>query len=126
MTNYYISNYLILRREQIFEGRVNIKAKININKKELIAYCEKSGIKSLSLFGSVLREDFNSESDIDILVQFEEGKVPGLIGFVRIQNELSEFFEGYPVDMVTLKALRGQNRKKEILESSEVFYAKAS
>ena len=105
---------------------MSTKTKVKINKQELVSYCKQLGIKNLSLFGSVLRDDFRPESDIDILVEFEEGKTPGLIAFVRIQNELSKFFEGHPIDMVTVKALRGHNRKKEILDSAEVFYAKAS
>ena len=105
---------------------MSTKTKVKINKKQLVSYCKQLGIKNLSLFGSVLRDDFRPESDIDILVEFEEGKTPGLIAFVQIQNELSKFFEGHPIDMVTVKALRGQNRKKEILDSAEVFYAKAS
>jgi predicted nucleotidyltransferase len=65
-----------------------MKAKIDIPKKELEELCKRHHIKSLALFGSVLRNDFTPESDIDVLVEFEPGYTPGF-AFFDIQAELS-------------------------------------
>ena len=78
----------------------------------------------MSLFGSVLRDDFDLESDIDVLVEFEPGGVPG-IQFVSMASELSQLL-GRPVDVLTRSAVeRSPNhiRRKGILESAEVIYA---
>lgn len=78
----------------------------------------------MSLFGSVLRDDFRSDSDIDVLISFKQGKVPGL-QFVTMASELEQLF-GKPVDVLTRAAVeRSRNyiRKKEILDSAEVVYA---
>ncbi|MHC4215665.1 MAG: nucleotidyltransferase family protein, partial [Planctomycetota bacterium] len=56
------------------------KARIKIPGEEIAKFCKRNHIRKLSLFGSVLRDDFKSDSDIDFLVEFEDGKVPGLIG----------------------------------------------
>jgi len=55
-------------------------------------FCERSRIKGLSLFGSVLRDDFTPESDVDVLVEFAENAGPGLFGLERMQRELSQLF----------------------------------
>lgn len=100
--------------------------RISMNKDGLTEYCLKNGIKKLALFGSVLRNDFGPESDIDILVEFEPGHVPDLFTFVRMQDEMSAFFSNRRIDLVTYKALRGENRKAEILKTAEVFYESAA
>ena len=62
-------------------------------------FCRHHHIRKLALFGSVLRDDFDMESDIDILVEFEEGHIPGF-DFFQIQEELSDLL-GRPVDLNT-------------------------
>lgn len=99
--------------------------KIQINREKLAEFCGKNAIKKLSVFGSVLRDDFSSQSDIDVLVEFEQGQVPGLIKFVQIAESLSEFFGNRKIDLVTYKALR-QNRRTEILKTAEVQYDRAA
>ncbi len=69
---------------------------IKISLSEIEDFCDRNYIKKLSLFGSVLRKDFNSKSDIDVLVEFEKGKTPGLV-IVDLQDELSEMI-GRKVD----------------------------
>ena len=61
---------------------------IDIPKDKLEEFCKKYHIRKLSLFGSVLRDDFSTESDVDFLVEFEEGKTQGF-GIVRMERELS-------------------------------------
>lgn len=62
-------------------------------------FCRRHHVRSFALFGSVLRDDFGPESDIDVLVEFDPGKTPGL-GFFGMQDELSEHF-GRRVDLNT-------------------------
>ena len=87
-------------------------------------FCQRWQVAELSVFGSVLRDDFNRESDIDVLVEFEPGCVPG-IQFVSMASELSHLL-GRPVDVLTRSAVeRSPNyiRRRRILESAEVIYA---
>lgn len=63
-------------------------------------FCRRHHVRRLSLFGSVLREDFGEESDIDVLVEFEPGHVPGLIRLAGMEIELGEIL-GRKVDLLT-------------------------
>ena len=88
----------------------------------LTAYCRKNGIKRLSLFGSAARGDFEpGRSDVDLLVEYAEGKHPGLDHF-RIADELGELF-GAKVDLNT-PAMLGRFAGK-IADDSECLYAEA-
>ncbi len=92
-----------------------------VPKDQLAEFCRRHHILKLALFGSVLREDFRPDSDIDVLVEFEPGHVPGF-GFIRLQDELSSLFGGRSVDLVTPKFLNRRIRD-EVLKSTEVQYA---
>jgi predicted nucleotidyltransferase len=92
------------------------KARIKIPGEEIAKFCK------ISLFGSVLRDDFKSDSDIDFLVEFEDGKVPGLIGLSRMERELSEMLGGRKVDLRTPQDLSIYFRQ-EVVETAEVQYA---
>jgi predicted nucleotidyltransferase len=72
---------------------------IKVPTKELAEFCRKHAIRKLAFFGSVLREDFTPESDIDVLVEFEPGHTPGL-KFFAMQDELSQIL-GHKVDLNT-------------------------
>jgi hypothetical protein len=88
---------------------------------ELSEFCRRHHIRKLSLFGSVLRDDFGPRSDVDVLVEFDAGQTPGF-DFVRIQMELSELLGGRRVDLVTPRALSPFLRER-ILLSAETRYA---
>ena len=75
-----------------------------------------------SLFGSILREDFRSDSDVDVLVTFAPEAQVSLFDLVQMQIELESLF-GRPVDVVEKDALRNPFRKREILSTAEVVYA---
>ena len=92
---------------------------ISIPKKELPAFCRRHHIRRLALFGSVLRDDFGPDSDVDVLVEFEPGHTPGL-AFFAIQRELSELF-GRNVDLNTPGCLSRYFRD-EVLAEAEVEY----
>jgi predicted nucleotidyltransferase len=68
---------------------------------QLAEFCRERGIRWLALFGSALRPDFGPDSDIDVLVEFEPGRVPGLFGMARLERELSGLFDGRAVDLRT-------------------------
>ena len=73
--------------------------KISISKSELAAFCQTHGIRKFAIFGSALGEDFRAESDIDILVEFESGRIPGLLGVASMESKLSALFGGQKVDL---------------------------
>ncbi len=101
-----------------------MNSEVSVPKDALAAFCRERGVKRLSVFGSALREDFGPDSDVDVLVEFEEGRTPGLFGFSAMESELSAMFGRY-VDLVTraeLEDSRNYIRRKAILASTEVIY----
>jgi predicted nucleotidyltransferase len=96
-----------------------MKARIEIPKEALDDFCRRNHIRRLAFFGSVLRDDFTPESDVDVLVEFEPGHVPGL-AFITMQDELSDLF-GRNVDLNTPACLSPYFRK-EVLDEREVLY----
>lgn len=75
---------------------------ISWSSEAVVAFCQKHGIARLAIFGSATRETFTENSDIDILVVFKPGRVPGLFGLARMERELSTtVFHGRKVDMRT-------------------------
>jgi uncharacterized protein len=96
---------------------------ISIDQDAVKAFCVRHHIKRLALFGSVLRDDFGPESDVDVLVEFLVGHVPGL-EFMRIEREFSALVHGRRVDMVTAKFLNARVRD-EVLNSARPVYVAA-
>ncbi|MBL8116379.1 MAG: nucleotidyltransferase family protein [Anaerolineae bacterium] len=93
---------------------------IAIPNKELIAFCQRHHVRRMSLFGSVLRSDFRPESDVDVLVEFEPEHIPGFIGLMTMQDELTALF-GRPVDLLTPKFIHRLIRQK-VLNEAQVIY----
>ncbi len=93
---------------------------LSIPKNKIAEFCRKHHIRKLSFFGSVLRPEFKSDSDIDVLVEFEPGHVPGL-AFFAMEDELSEIL-GRKVDLNTPQCLSRYFRDK-ILQEAVVQYA---
>lgn len=96
------------------------KVKLSIPSKDLANLCKRYHIRRLAFFGSVLREDFSPNSDVDVLVEFEEGHTPGL-DFIDIQDELSKLLGGREVDLVTPKFLNHRIRDR-VLKEARVAY----
>jgi predicted nucleotidyltransferase len=96
-------------------------ARITVDQEKIREFCSKHRIRRLSLFGSVLREDFSPESDVDVLVEFEPGHVPGLLRIARMERELSEFVGGRRVDLRTPQDLSRYFRE-DVLAEVEVQY----
>lgn len=95
---------------------------ISIDRDRVAALCRRHHIRRLALFGSVLRDDFAPESDVDVLVEFEPGHVPGL-AFLVIQEELSRLL-GRQVDLHTPGFLSRYFRQ-EVLSEAETLYVAA-
>ena len=97
--------------------------RINVSKKEIEAFCRRNHIRKLAFFGSVLRDDFTSESDVDALVEFEVGARVGLITLAGMEIELSRIL-GHRVELHTPKELNPQFRE-EVLRLAEAQYEQA-
>jgi predicted nucleotidyltransferase len=96
---------------------------VSIDRDAVSAFCQRHHIARLALFGSVLRDDFGPDSDVDVLVEFRTGHVPGF-NFVSIEREFSGLLHGRRVDMVTPKLLNPRIRD-QILSRVEPLYVAA-
>lgn len=94
---------------------------LTIPEAELVAFCRRYGVRRLSLFGSVLREDFGPQSDVDMLVEFEPEVAVGFLTLSRMARELSELL-GRPVDLVPRGGLKPSIREV-VLRGEQVIYA---
>jgi hypothetical protein len=105
-----------------YGGGLKMRAKIEIPREEIAAFCRRHHIRKLAFFGSVLRDDFTPESDVDVLVEFEPGHTPGL-AFFAMQRELSEML-GRKADLNTAQDLSPYFRQ-EVLDEAEMLYVAA-
>jgi predicted nucleotidyltransferase len=101
------------------------RAKVSIPDQTLQDFCRKWKVIEFALFGSVLRDDFRPDSDVDVLVTFEPDAHWGLIDFCRMEDGLEAMF-GRRVDIVTRRSIeQSENyiRRRAILENLEVLHA---
>jgi len=96
-------------------------AKVALDKDKIADFCRKRHIRRLAVFGSALRSDFRPDSDIDLLVDFEDGHIPGLFGIARMERELSALLGGRKADLRTPQDLSRYFRQ-EVVEQAEVAY----
>ena|SRR5258705_3145361 len=96
-------------------------ARIPIDQEKLAEFCRKNHIRKLWFFGSVLRDDFRPDSDVDVLYEFEPGHSVGFFGLFDMEEELSALVGGHRVEMFEPQYL---NRwiKDEVLSSAQVQY----
>lgn len=95
---------------------------IDIPAERLLDFCRKWKVAELALFGSVLREDFGPESDVDVLVELAPGHGLDLFDWVEMIDELKVIF-GREVDLVSKRGLRNPFRRHRILATREVIHA---
>jgi len=95
---------------------------LNLPSKSLTDFCQRHHIIKLSFFGSAMRDDFNDQSDVDVLVEFDPEHTPGLITLARIENELSHMLGGRAVDLRTPEDLSRYFRA-EVMKNAKVQYA---
>jgi predicted nucleotidyltransferase len=111
-----------LRKLEVWLDSGHRGTKVHAPRKEIHDFCSRNHIVRLSLFGSVLTSNFGSESDIDVLVEFEPGRSPGFLGLAALEDELSALFGGRKVDLRTPRELSKYFRD-EVIASAEVRYA---
>lgn len=97
-------------------------ARIPIDKDKIAEFCKRRRIRRLALFGSVLRDDFGPDSDVDVVVEFEPGLGITFENRVEMLDELSGMF-GREADLVDKKSLNNPYRRHEIVSSAETVYA---
>lgn len=95
---------------------------IDIPENQTAEFCRKWKVKELSLFGSVLRDDFGPDSDIDVLVTFQPDALWSMWDLMDMREELQQLFKR-KVDLVEKDALRNPFRRHEILHNHKVVYA---
>jgi predicted nucleotidyltransferase len=98
-----------------------VRDRIHVDVEKLVPFCRQHHIRKLSLFGSVLRDDFRPDSDVDVMVEFEPDGVPGLIGFAGIELELEQLV-GRKVDLNTPRCFSEPLRDR-VMAEAEVLYA---
>jgi AbrB family looped-hinge helix DNA binding protein len=92
---------------------------MNVDRDQLAQLCGQNGIRRLALFGSATRGEATAESDLDVLVEFEEGKKPGL-GFFSLERKLSQLF-GSQVDLNTAEFLSAAYRDEVLRDAVELY-----
>jgi predicted nucleotidyltransferase len=98
------------------------KKNIHMPADKLAEFCKRNGIRKLLLFGSALRDDFQPDSDIDLLVEFHAAVAPSLLDLARMERELSVILSGCKVDLRTSKEL-SRYLRDEVLSSASIEYA---
>ena len=101
-----------------------MNAKIEISRDAIAAFCQRNRIRRMAFFGSVLRDDFGPESDVDVLVEFEPGMSIGYMGLARLELELDEIL-GRKADLHTFEGVKDNPNgllREEILNSAEELY----
>jgi predicted nucleotidyltransferase len=93
-----------------------------VDKQKIAEFCRRYRITRLAVFGSALRDDFGLDSDVDVLVDFEPGHVPGFFGLFDMEEELSVLFDGRKVDLRTPQDLSRYFRDR-VVAQAEVQYA---
>ena len=96
--------------------------KLEVSSDAIVAFCQKWKITEFALFGSILRDDFRPDSDVDVLVTFAPDEKWSLFDIVRMKEELETIF-GREVDFVQKPGLKNPFRRYEILRTKEVIYA---
>jgi hypothetical protein len=96
------------------------RAHIPIPQDQIAAFCRKHHIRKLSLFGSVLRDDFRPDSDVDVLVEFEPGQTPGYFDLAGMEQELTDLL-GRKADLRT-EAELSKYFRAEVVREAEPYY----
>jgi len=102
---------------------LGMSLKIAAAKEEIAEFCRRHSIRKLAFFGSVLRDDFGPDSDVDVLVEFEPGAHVGLFELYDMEQQLSRYLGGRKVEINTLRSLSKYFRD-DVLAEAEVQYAK--
>jgi uncharacterized protein len=97
------------------------KPKVDVPQKAISEFCHRRRIRRLSFFGSVLREDFRDDSDLDMLVEFEPDSIPGFLRLAEMEAELETLFGGRKVDLRTPQDLSKYFREDVVSNAAAVY-----
>ena len=97
-------------------------ARIQPEAERLAEFCRRRHVRRLSVCGSVLRDDFRPDSDIDVLIEFDPDRRPGMVGLQEVEEELSELYGGHRIDLLNPKYLNRRIRER-LLQEAEVLFA---
>ncbi len=103
---------------------IKLKPNLDLSEAQIADFCRRWRVSEFALFGSVLRDDFDSESDLDILVTFAPGADWSLLDHLRMEQELTHLL-GRKVDLISKRAVEKSHnwlRRQEILNTAEVVY----
>ncbi|MGB7159143.1 MAG: nucleotidyltransferase domain-containing protein [Tepidisphaeraceae bacterium] len=101
----------------------NITSRIQLPMKQIEEFCRKHGVAEFSLFGSVLRDDFAPDSDVDVLIDRDPGQPMTIETYLDMRDELSAIFGGREIDLTQKRLLKNPYRRDEILRTRQVLYA---
>jgi len=110
----------------LLQSNSQIEKRLGITLNRLFLLCQKWGIREMALFGSVLREDFHKDSDLDFLISFESNVPQGLLTISKLKYELESLLN-YPIDIAIKDSLKTSDnyiRSKEILTTAYTIYEK--
>ena len=102
-----------------------ILARLHVTEAQIAAFCQKWQIVRFELFGSALRDDFDEQSDVDVLVTFEEGTSRKIADYLDMEDELKTLFER-PVDLIERRLVEQSPnwiRRRHILQAARSIYA---
>ena len=116
-----LKNLMTRLADELTDSTDKISQRIAMPKLQLKAFCHRHNILRLSLFGSVLRNDFKPDSDIDVLVEFQAGKTPGFLKLAGIEEELAALLGARKVDLRTPQDLSRHFRDR-VLKEAKVLY----
>ena len=111
--------------KEVVQTEKELQLRLAISADNIACFCERWHVSEMSIFDSALRSDFGPDSDVDVLIEFENGKVPGL-AFVSMAEEMEQLFSR-SVDLVTRFAIdktKNPFRRKEILGTAKVIHAR--
>lgn len=100
---------------------MSVKSRLGVSSERIADFCQHHRIRRLAVFGSILRDEFCPDSDVDLLVEFEPDAEIGFMALSRMRRELSELL-GRPVDLVPRQGLKPRIRES-VLSDAEILYA---
>ena len=106
------------------QDKAGVAGRVRLPTEQIAAFCERWGVAEVAVFGSVLRDDFKLDSDVDVLVRFRGDATPSLFSLFRMEEELTEMV-GRRVDLVERKGVeqsRNYIRREAILASAKLIH----
>ncbi len=98
-----------------------MRARIPIDRERVTDFCQRHHVRKLSLFGSVLRDDFRVDSDVDVLIEFDPSHIPGFLRLGQMERELSSILGSRRLDVLTPKSLHPAILDR-VLSDAEVHF----